>query len=596
MKITSKSVIYLVIFLASIAGLSGPAAGAANVSRSTSLRSVAPRIAVDSLGNLHVVWAEYATSAESGNAYYAKYDILAKTWSTPLNLSNNGRVFTDEYRPVGIAIDGTDNIYVIYVEKTRISLRINSGGTWGAPFIIADWSSGNCDSARIAVDSAGNIFTCWWTMDSYKVHSRARIGGVWEDVQAVSLTQSKFPDIAVGEGVAFLCWTGKDPGSNPPNMYMIFYTKRTKDYGAAWDTPRVMRRGSDKQQVPAIEIDYNDIAHIVFTPVLALGGNRVVRYCRWTGGGWTSPENISTPGLLHYPALDEREGNLYSCWQIGAYGAGVAIYGNSRIGATWTGEKLVPESSGSTYSDVAVSPGLDKVYYVWDAGGEIWCNMGSSTGVGDNAPPTAEFGFYPGTGIYPVDITFDGSDSRDQDGSIVQYSWNFGDGGHASGRVVTHTFTGWGTFSVRLTVLDDRGASGSRTRTVEILRLFQPLNISWQTHRDESLFQTRHVCQVTWNRNPANDNLGVQVVLHRIWRKKAGEPDVAYQLIGEVSGDSYAFLDAAAGLQDAYTYTVTVRDSQGHESPIVGEGGNRVLSEPVRSFPGLSRRGKLPVR
>lgn len=593
MRMKPKLIHCLFLSLAFFAALSGPAAGAANVSRSPTRESLAPRIAVDSVGNLHVVWAEYSSSSENGNAYYSMYDIVAQTWSTPLNLSNNGRVYTEEKRPVGIAIDGSDNIHVIYVEKTRISMRTKSGGTWGAPFILANWSTGSADTARIAVDFTGNIFTCWWTMDSFKVHSRARIDGVWEDVIPVSLTQSKFPDIAVGENVAFLCWTGKDPVSG---MYQIYYTKRSKSFGATWENPRVMYRGSVKQQVPAIEVDYNDIGHIVFTPVLALGGLRVVRYCRWTGGGWTSPQSISTQGLLHYPALDEREGNLYCCWQIGAYGNGIAIYGNSRIGPTWTGEQLVPESSGSTYCDVAVSPGLDKVYYVWDAGGEIWCNMGASTGVGDNVPPTAEFGFHPGTGIYPVDITFDGSDSRDEDGSIVQYSWNFGDGGRASGRVVSHTYNSWGTFSVRLIVLDDQGASGSRTRTIEILRLFQPLDIRWQTHRDESLFQTRHVCQVTWNRNPANDNLGVQVVLHRVWRKKADEPDIAFQLIGEVSGDSYSFLDTAASVQDAYSYTVTVRDSQGHESPIVGGGGNPVLFEPVRSAPSLSRRGKQPIR
>ena len=245
---------------------------------------------------------------------------------------------------------------------------------------------------------------------------------------------------------------------------------------------------------------------------------------------------------------------------------------------------------------MAASPALDKVYYVWDAAGEVWCNMGTSTGGGDNTPPTAEFGVYPGTGIYPVDITFDGSDSTDPDGSIVQYSWNFGDGGRASGRVVTHTFNTWGTFSVRLTVLDDRGASGSRARTVEILRLFQPLDIRWQTHKDESLFQTRHVCQVSWNRNPANDAMGVQIVLHRVWRKKAGEPDIAYQLIGELSGDSYAFLDADAGVQDAYAYTVTVRDSEGHESPIVGGSGNPLLFDSVRTLRSFSGRGKEPVR
>lgn len=593
MKMTLKSVFPFVVFLTCLAALSSPVGGAANVSRSPGLESLSPRVAVDSLGNVHVVWAEYVVGRDTGNAYYSKYDVFSKTWSTPLNLSNNGLVFTEEKRPVGIAIDGSDNIYVIYVEKTRISIRINLGGTWNPPMILADWSSGGADTARVAVDFEGNIFTSWWTMDSFKVHSRARIGGVWEDVKAVSVTQAKFPDIAVGENAAFLCWQGKDTVSG---LYQIFYAKRNTTLDAAWSTPKVMYRGSVKQQVPAIEVDNNDIGHIAFTPCPQLGGQRLVRYCRWTGNAWTHPVSLSPQGLLHYPALDEREGNLYCCWQVGAYGNGVGVYKNDNIGGAWTGEKMVPESAGATYSDVAVSPALDTIYYVWDGGGEIWCNMGTSGGPTDNVPPTAEFGFFPGTGIFPVEITFDGSDSIDPDGNIVQYSWNFGDGGRASGRVVSHTFTTWGTFSVRLTVLDDKGASASRVRTVEINRLFQPLDISWQTHKDESLFQTRHVCQVTWNRNPANDALGIQIMLHRIWRKKAGESDLAFQFIGEVNGDSYAYLDKDAGVQDTYVYTVTVLDGQGHESPIVGTAGNPALTDSGRSSPAFSRRVKQPIR
>jgi hypothetical protein len=145
-------------------------------------------------------------------------------------------------------------------------------------------------------------------------------------------------------------------------------------------------------------------------------------------------------------------------------------------------------------------------------------------------------------------------------------------------------------------VEDDRGATANKVRNIEILRLFQPLGIGWTSHKDESLFQTRSVNDVAWARNPANDALGVQIVLHRIWRKKAGESDLAYRLIGEVSGDAYAFLDKDVGANDTYVYTITVRDNNGHESPIIGGAGNPVLVRPLKSSQPLSRRGKLPAR
>ena len=207
--------------------------------------------------------------------------------------------------------------------------------------------------------------------------------------------------------------------------------------------------------------------------------------------------------------------------------------------------------------------------------------------------PQAEFVFSPSTGIYPCVITFDAGSSHDPDGTIVQYSWNFGDGGHASGRVVTHTYSRWGTFFISLTVRDDSDVTDTKVSSIEIRRLYQPLNIRWETHKDESLFQTRYVNQVNWDRNPANDNLGVQIVLHRIWRKRAGETVHAFQPVGDVTGDLYSYLDSDAGSENSYVYTVTACDNQGHESPIVSGAGNPSLIQPNRDYQPLWRRSKI---
>ena len=52
-------------------------------------------------------------------------------------------------------------------------------------------------------------------------------------------------------------------------------------------------------------------------------------------------------------------------------------------------------------------------------------------------------------------------------------------------------------------------------------------------------------------------------------------------------------MDKDAGSDNIYVYTVTVRDSQGHESPIVGGGGNPSLIQPNKDFQPLLRRTKL---
>jgi PKD repeat protein len=64
---------------------------------------------------------------------------------------------------------------------------------------------------------------------------------------------------------------------------------------------------------------------------------------------------------------------------------------------------------------------------------------------------------------------FDASASNDPDGSIVSYSWDFGDGGTANGVTILHTYSGHGSYIVRLTVADNQGATTNRAKTVSVI-------------------------------------------------------------------------------------------------------------------------------
>ncbi|MFW9870420.1 MAG: PKD domain-containing protein, partial [Candidatus Thorarchaeota archaeon] len=85
-----------------------------------------------------------------------------------------------------------------------------------------------------------------------------------------------------------------------------------------------------------------------------------------------------------------------------------------------------------------------------------------------NAPPTASFGLK--RDVYRnIAVVFDGTKSHDNDGTIVSYSWVFGDGGTANTAQPTHTFTQIGRFSVLLTVTDDDGESGFTNVSIMVL-------------------------------------------------------------------------------------------------------------------------------
>jgi hypothetical protein len=64
--------------------------------------------------------------------------------------------------------------------------------------------------------------------------------------------------------------------------------------------------------------------------------------------------------------------------------------------------------------------------------------------------------------------SFDASGSVDPNGTLVSYVWDFGDGSSGSGVAVTHAYVQDGTYTVRLTVTDNDGLTGSKTFTVNV--------------------------------------------------------------------------------------------------------------------------------
>jgi len=83
-----------------------------------------------------------------------------------------------------------------------------------------------------------------------------------------------------------------------------------------------------------------------------------------------------------------------------------------------------------------------------------------------NQPPVAAASATPSSGTVPLAVAFSGSGSSDSDGSIASYAWTFGDGSSASGVSASHTYVGAGTYTAKLTVTDNLGATGSQNLTI----------------------------------------------------------------------------------------------------------------------------------
>ena len=207
-------------------------------------------------------------------------------------------------------------------------------------------------------------------------------------------------------------------------------------------------------------------------------------YARWTGSAWDIHQ--ITPGG---GSIREDGGSPY-------YSGGLTldhenpsrVYLSRQVGSSWQVETWTTSNGGSSWSSSAVATAGKNVRPVSPrgmsaTGGDmsvIWMNGSYPSWVGyqtqvhalmssaGNVPPVADAEPAVRSGHAPLEVPFAATAARDPDGSIADYSWNFGDGSTATdtGPETTHTYTAGGRYFPTLTVTDDDGASSKLVEEV----------------------------------------------------------------------------------------------------------------------------------
>ncbi len=95
----------------------------------------------------------------------------------------------------------------------------------------------------------------------------------------------------------------------------------------------------------------------------------------------------------------------------------------------------------------------------------------------ENLPPQASASSSVTSGRAPLVVNFQGS-GTDQDGTIVSYSWDFGDGSTSSLQNPSHTFMSAGNFTARLTVTDNDGAMATASVQITVTPANQPPSVN----------------------------------------------------------------------------------------------------------------------
>ncbi len=160
-------------------------------------------------------------------------------------------------------------------------------------------------------------------------------------------------------------------------------------------------------------------------------------------------EVVDTEEIIYFDASDssDPDGTIvdYS-WDFGdgTTGSGVSVQHSYSQDGTYTVTLTVTDDDGATDTAEATKTVL-------------------------NRSPVASFTESAHTVNSSENIHFDASESHDPDGTIVSYSWDFGDGNTATGVEAVHAYEDDGVYTVTLTVVDDDGATGSATETKTVL-------------------------------------------------------------------------------------------------------------------------------
>ena len=100
-------------------------------------------------------------------------------------------------------------------------------------------------------------------------------------------------------------------------------------------------------------------------------------------------------------------------------------------------------TSATTETKVIIGTSSQNQQPIADTGGPYSCNAGELIGL-------------------------DGSDSYDPDGTITNYTWNFGDGTKGYGILITHLYSDAGTYIVDLIVTDNEDETHTTSTSITV--------------------------------------------------------------------------------------------------------------------------------
>ena len=267
-----------------------------NVSRTDSLSSDEPTLAIDSDNVLHCLWRQaYRVAPESTwhrYLFYSQFD--GDSWSLPYQVTMTPNSGTSLYS--SLIVDSYDRLHAVWDEQLApfgsdydIFYSCYNGTTWSGPYNISD---DNYDSAFpcLAIDSGDTLHLVWRKRVSGHPIMYSKYNGInWSTHSVIATTPnaswSGAPIIIVNSiSRPQVIWSNDATGN--AELYYIQYID------TAWTLPYNLSNSDHNSVGPNISIDTSGNLHIVWMEDIDL--NRYDIYYRThSNGSWQESMNLT---------------------------------------------------------------------------------------------------------------------------------------------------------------------------------------------------------------------------------------------------------------------------------------------------------------
>lgn len=272
-----------------------------------------PAIAVDSQGNVHVVFDGYINIGEERGIYYTRWDGVS--WSQVYLISEDETGGLD----ASIAADINGNVHVVWY-GLDIYYKRWDGSSWMLTEQLNDQHYYTSIDPCLTGDANGDLHVAWITWLGYnqprQIYYKRWNGESWSaDSLLVDTPGAESPALAPdASGNSYLTWIDGRHG------LAEIYCKRWD--GAAWAEDELVYSGwSFVLQHPTITVSDYGIVHVAWTQYPSGGGDSQLLYKLWNGQEWEPERTLATgPFSLSGAALaTDTYGNVHLVWQDGRH-------------------------------------------------------------------------------------------------------------------------------------------------------------------------------------------------------------------------------------------------------------------------------------